>query len=35
MINPIDFAALYREKREDLLKQAEAAKLHENAPTVN
>ena len=32
MINPIDFAALYREKREDLVKQAEAAKLQEGAP---
>ena len=32
MINPIDFAALYREKREDLVKQAETAKLSEGAP---
>ncbi len=32
MINPIDFAALYREKREDLVKQAEAVKLQEGAP---
>ena len=35
MINPIDFAALYREKREDLLKQAEAAKLQEGGAAVN
>lgn len=35
MINPIDFAALYREKRDDLVKQAEAVKLQESAPTVN
>ena len=35
MINPIDFAALYREKRDDLVKQAEAAKLPDGGAAVN
>jgi preprotein translocase subunit SecB len=35
LINPIDFAALYREKREDLVKQADAAKANEGKPAIN
>jgi preprotein translocase subunit SecB len=35
LINPIDFAALYREKREGLLKQAEEAKLGEGGAALN
>ena len=35
LINPIDFAALYRDKREELVKQAEAAKAGEGNPAVN
>lgn len=35
LINPIDFAALYRDKREELVKQTEAAKAAADNPTVN
>lgn len=35
LINPIDFAALYREKRDSLAKQAEEAKLGGGGATVN
>lgn len=35
LINPIDFAALYRDKRDELVKQSEAAKAAEAKPTVN
>jgi preprotein translocase subunit SecB len=35
LINPIDFAALYRDKREELVKQAEATKGAAGNPAVN
>ncbi len=36
LINPIDFAALYRDKREELMKQTEAAKAaSEGKPVLN
>jgi preprotein translocase subunit SecB len=35
LINPIDFVALYRDKREELLKQAEAQKAAQAAPVGN
>ncbi|TDQ82246.1 protein translocase subunit secB [Dongia mobilis] len=34
LINPIDFVALYRDKREELLKQAEAQKAAQGAATI-
>jgi len=35
LINPIDFVALYRDKREELLKQAEAQKTAQAVPAGN
>lgn len=35
LINPIDFAALYRDKRDELAKQTEAVKAAEGKPAVN
>ena len=35
LINPIDFAALYREKREELMKQTGGAQAEEGKPAIN
>jgi preprotein translocase subunit SecB len=35
LINPIDFAALYREKREELMKQTGGAQPEEGKPAIN
>jgi preprotein translocase subunit SecB len=35
LINPIDFAALYREKREELMKQTGGAQADDGKPAIN
>jgi preprotein translocase subunit SecB len=35
LINPIDFAALYRDKRDEVMKQAGGAKADEGKPVLN